>query len=65
MSETKQLREAHVFHRGMAVIIAWLARRDHSLAEYAMKENGITIADLREAKVDKFDMDPIREAVKP
>ena len=53
------------FNHGLGVILGWLARiQEPTLVAQCMKNNGITIEQLREAKVISFDLRPIGRALK-
>ena len=58
-------RKEKEFYQGIAVILGWLARdrREDSLVEYAMSDNGISLSDLKDAGIDPFDLIPIHKAL--
>ena len=51
----------HVFYSGCAVILGHLVRNGDDILDI-MNCNGITLEDLRKAKVDSFDLKPIAKA---
>lgn len=61
------MKKSDEFYQGMAVILGWLGRdrREDSLVEYAMNDNGISLSDLKSAKVASFDLAPITKCLRP
>ena len=58
-------KEDREFYHGYAVAIGFVASQDSVIAEYALKEHGITLSDLEDAGCEDFDLDPIREVFRP